>query len=133
MSTLARQELLVSRYVDRWIRLIDLEDWNLSWEVRSGFILAPTKNGVVTWFYARTTFNRMEKRAKLLLSSPVNRDPAALERSVIHELIHLASPLFEEDHLHSWIYSLEWIFQRMYRAGRFEAIRAELLQYPKAA
>ena len=133
MSAVARQQLLVPRYVNRWAHLIDLGDWDLSWEIRPGLILAQTKIGSVTWFYARTTFNRAEKRAKLLLSSPVNRDPSALERSVIHELIHLSSPAFEEDHLHSWIYSLEWIFQRMYRAGRFEAIQAELATYKEAA
>lgn len=101
-------ERLIQRDLDRWIHLLGLGSWKITWEITD----QPIDHEVpvaVNHYYIRRTGKR---EAHIKFDRFHLRSPAQVEKAVVHELLHLLDHGIGND-AHKLIERLENTLRRM--------------------
>ena len=92
-------ERLIQRDLDRWIYLLGLGRWRVTWDLRDDL------GENAAWADYRVKRSGYRK-AHLLFARPEMTSAAAIEKAVIHELLHIFDLGIGND-AHKLIYRLE--------------------------
>lgn len=96
-------ERLLQRDLDRWVRLLGLTGWKITWDIPDGPIT--TDRAVAHNKYIRRRYDG-RRAAHIRFDRDQLRSPAQIESAVIHELLHLFDHGIGND-AHKLIYRLE--------------------------
>ena len=101
-------ERLIQRDLDRWIDLLGLTSWKITWELTD----KPIDRDVpvaVNHYYVRQTGR---KEAHIKFDRFHMKSPASIEKAIVHELLHLLDHGIGND-AHKFIERLEVPLRRL--------------------